>query len=670
MKLNLLKLQILSLATAACIVNPTLSAQDDESYLSENEANIYDLATLEIVDEQEPGNLNLDSLQIQRLNPLDMAAMLANESNIAVGGGSAVAQKIYVRGFEDTMLNVTVDGAQQIGELYHHQARVQIEPEFIQTFTLDAGAGAATNGAGALTGLLKVTLKDAFDMLDADQSFGSFMKLSGDTSGDGSYKAVGSGYGKLTDNIGLIATFTYGDGGDYDDGNGDLIHPTAYTHERGYIKLNGNADLQTWSLAYENLHDFGTYYERPHMGNFRGSFILSDHEMDRETLTLNHNYNKGDDLVDLESTLYWTDSSYMNHRNTTGALYGEGNVESVGLDIRNNMNVANQKITFGFDYRQDSSSSSQQATPPPWWGFSDQEVDVLGLYVQNDFKLIDDLTLSLGLRYDSYDHEVNAGVGAGANTDSTGLSPNIQFRWAATENLMLRATYSTAHRGVAIREAFFSAIYAHDGTLEAEEADNFELGFGWEKDGFFVNGTVYQQNIENYINSEWIGAEVWGYWRNMGDAKTEGYEIETGKNFENMSVSFGVWNADPEFNNVALTDSDLGLGTSIGRTWTAKFNYYDTTNNLDYYFVTRLVEDEPNFISDTAPDKDGYITSDIIVNWRPYGNDKLVISGGITNMFDEFYYDHATFGYESGSGEYAGFPAKGRSFFASAAVKF
>jgi len=116
----------------------------------ESGADILELDPMEVRTEQEPGNLRMSSAQIERLQATDLSTLFSNQSTLAVGGGSApVAQKIYVRGFEDTMLNVTVDGAQQIGELYHHQARLQLEPELIKTIELDAGSGAATAGPGA-----------------------------------------------------------------------------------------------------------------------------------------------------------------------------------------------------------------------------------------------------------------------------------------------------------------------------------------------------------------------------------------------------------------------------------------------------------------------------------------------------------------------------------------
>ncbi len=134
------------------------------------------LDTVVVEGQAEPGNFIIEREDIELTQPSDLADLLSNESGVAVGGGSPVSQKIYVRGFEDTMLNVTIDGAQEPAELYHHQSRVQIEPEFIESIELTAGAGAATNGPGALTGALRVRTRDAFDMLREGQKAGFLLK--------------------------------------------------------------------------------------------------------------------------------------------------------------------------------------------------------------------------------------------------------------------------------------------------------------------------------------------------------------------------------------------------------------------------------------------------------------------------------------------------------------
>ena len=648
----------------------SLVAMGATAQRTENELRILDLEQYVVKAEDEPGNFLLNMDEIGLTQPVDLAGLLSNEATLAVGGGASVAQKIYVRGFEDTMLNVTIDGAQQAGELYHHQGRVQIEPEFIKTIELEAGAGAATSGAGALTGSLRIENKSAFDMLSEDEDYGAFVKGTYGLNGEDRYKAVLSGYSRLGSNIGAIAVFAYEDAGDYEDGNGDEVAPTAATHERGYVKINGDHNYHKWSVSYENLHDFGTYYERPNMIGFSSGFILSDHDLNRDTLSFNYDYDSLSEWVDVGVTLYATSNDFENVRNTTGLIYGKGDFSSLGFDLRNTAEWENNAITFGVDYRKDEVESAQNATPPPYWGTSEQNASVLGLYAQDNWKVSDALTVSAGVRFDSYKHDVDAGPGAGAENSDSGFSPNISLNWEVVEGFTLRGSYSFAFRGITIREAFFSALYTHQGDLDAEEADNVEIGFAYEKNGFFLRASAYEQTIDNYINSVYLGGELWGVWDNVGKAEVEGYEAEMGQEWDQLTLSASVWNADNSFNGAPLTDGDMGLGTNIGRTWSFKTDYQFPEAGVNVGVRSRYVESKENTIAENAPDKAAYFTTDLHAVWRLLEDESLTLGLTINNVFDRFYFDHATYGYSARTGGNIGYAAKGREIVLSTSWRF
>ena len=626
--------------------------------------------TIVVEGEREPGNFDIEADEVEFTQASDLSDLLSNESGVAVGGGSAVAQKVYVRGFEDTMLNVTVDGAQQPAELYHHQTRVQIEPEFIKSIELDAGAGAATAGPGALTGAMRVRTKDAFDMLRPGQDFGALLKASAGFNGENNYKGVASLYGRLSGGLGLMATYVRQDGGDYDDGNGDRVEPTAYDHRRGQVKLTGLFDAHSFDLSVEHLDDTGTYYERPHMTDFAGRFILSDHEMSRDTVSWNHRYDPDSDAVDVQATVFRNSSDYENRRNTTGLVYGSGELVSTGLDLRNTSRWRDLDLVYGLDYRRDRLDATQQATPPAYWGSTGQVARVAGLYAQADWRFAQAWLLSTGLRYDHYRLEVDSGVGAGARNSDSKLSPNLSLQWQLTDHFSLRGAYSQAFRGITIREAFFSALYAHRGDLRGEEADNLEFGFAYERDGFHLRGTVFRQEIEHYINAIFVGppSPEWGYWVNTGTAEVDGFELEAGRQWDTLGFSVGVWESDNEFEGRPLNDADLGLGTTIGRTWTGRLDW--TPSPVSHYGIrARYVEAAENRISPEAPAKGSYAVLDLLANWKLL-DDRLVLGVGVNNLLDDFYYDHGTYAYNPGAGINIGFPAPGREFVTSVTYRF
>ncbi|RDZ27167.1 TonB-dependent receptor [Lysobacter silvisoli] len=637
-------------------------------------AQATDLDEVVVIAEREPGNFAIDRAEIDLTQAGDVADLLSNQSGVAVGGGAPVAQKIYVRGFEDTLLNVTIDNAPQPAELYHHQTRVQIEPEFVKSIELDAGAGAATAGPGALTGALRVTTRDAFDMLalygDPQRDAGVLVKGAGGFNGENSYKAVVSAFGRWSDRFGAMATYVLQDGGDYDTGDGRRVTPTAYRHERGQARFTGHFGDHTADLSLEHLSDTGTYYERPHMINFAGRFILSDHEMTRETASYNHRYDPASEAVDVQATLFRTVSDYQNRRNTTGQLYGRGEQTSYGLDLRNTARWSALELVYGVDYRRDELDARQQAVPRPFWASTVQTVSVLGAYGQATWTPSEQWRVSAGARWDDYRHRVASGPGAGAANSQARFSPNASIQWQPTEHLTLRAAYADAFRGVTIREAFFSALYVHHGDLEGESADNAEIGVAWERDGWFARATGFRQHIDDYINAVYtgdVGAE-WGRWANVGRAEVEGYEAEAGRRWDAYELALGVWNSDTRFNDRPLNDADLGLGTSIGRTWTARFDWR-ASPRARYGLRARHVEAEDNNITPTAPPKPGYTVADVMGEWSLDAARRLKLGAAVSNLFDRSYYDHGTYGYHS-SGTYIGFPAQGRELRVSLSYLF
>lgn len=50
---------------------------------------------------------------VQATAARSLGEMLRDETAVSVGGGAAIAQKLYIRGVEDSMLNTTLDGAAQ-----------------------------------------------------------------------------------------------------------------------------------------------------------------------------------------------------------------------------------------------------------------------------------------------------------------------------------------------------------------------------------------------------------------------------------------------------------------------------------------------------------------------------------------------------------------------------
>jgi hemoglobin/transferrin/lactoferrin receptor protein len=577
-----------------------------------------------------------------------------------------------VRGFEDVLLNVTLDGAPQAGELYHHQGRLQLEPEFIRSIQLDAGAGAATAGAGALTGALAVTTKDAFDLLEARPRAGrpstrATASFNGEDSLEGRRLRLRQAHrpGRRSSPATPARAAT-----DYEDGRGNLVTPTAFEHARdptpssarfGATKpprLRARARHRHLLRAPElrelhrHLHPLRSRPRPPHP---HLQPPLQSHRRPRR-LTRHP-------LLDRPAT-------FLNRRNTTGALYGKGDFTSAGLDLRNTSKWSNHAATYGVEYRADDAFGRQQATPPAFWGFSWQSASRSSASTHRTTGTSPTrVRLSGGLRFDDYQHDVDAGVGAGVSNDDRGFSPNAGIEWEPPRS-HARTAYAQSFRGITIREAFFSGLYVHQGNLEARAGRQPRIRPRLREERLLRprhalppdHRELHQRRLRRHARLGLLAQRT-------GDAQVEGYEAEFGRRWHDVSLSLGVWEADNTFNGRALNDGDLGLGTRIGRTWLARVDWHSPpARRTQPPRSPRRVRGELHLrhrprqarLRHRRPPR----------NWRPLGDRRHTLSLSVNNAFDEFYYDHATYSYHAGTGKYIGFPAKGREFVLSAAYKF
>lgn len=660
--------KLLSAVVVAAMATGTVAAEEQ----------VESLDTIRVLGAAEAGfNVALTDDLIEARQAADLEDLLRHDPSITVGGGAPVAQKVYVRGLEDTLLNVTIDGATQAGYLYHHQGRIHVEPELIKNIVIKPGAGNAADGAGALGGAIHFNLKDAQDMLREGETAGAIVK-SGISSNNQAWKKHVSAYGMLSEDIGLLVSLSHHKSNDnYEDGNGDEVDQTEQLQKDVRVNLSGYLnDENHFSLSYENYEDEGRRYSRPNMGDlgFHPVYlnVPTDQRTDREAVTLSHEYNPADQRINLSSTLYYTDSAIEKRGDawrvapgdprTTTALFGGavafgdvyggnwhgGGVKSLGLDIRNISLVGEHTFEYGFEYRKDEAYLLNSINP-----FTDEETKIHALFLQSDLQLSDTVWLSAGARYDSYDYSDNKGV----NISDEAISPNATLGFDVTDQLELSVGYAKAFKGVSSPEVFFlenGGLFDFGGTLSSytgadtivggaaagalkgEEADNIEIGFKYDAGGFAASGEIYRQTIRN---TQFIDGGSWSRYSYIDDVEVRGYALRTAYHWDSLSLNAGVAHSKPELGDAPLHSSNMGLGTAYGRTWTLGLEY-DLSADILLGWDARYVE-KLTFVPAGQDQKEGYSVHDIFAQWQP--NDDLKLGMAVNNLFNKFYYDQGSF---------------------------
>lgn len=573
---------------------------------------------------------SVNAEQIEKFQANDLADVFRHAPEVSVGGGVAVAQKLYIRGIEDKLLNISIDGASQGGSLYHHNGRITIEPELLKQVDVQAGTGSALSGPGALGGSVKFITKDPVDMLKPGKDFGALIKA-GYFSNTDSFKTNTSLFGRLSDSISTMVSYTRADIDDYEDGNGTERLGTGSDQDFLFAKIVGQiTDSQTLRLSYEKRKDEGDRAARPQWIVSEGFNDLYQMDLERETITLNYDFNPvGNPWVDSKVTLFNTESDlYQNGR--FGPYYGF--IKSKGMDLRNTSVIGIHSVTYGFDYREDETLAGPESNKRE----AKETGKVKGVYLQDDIQLTQALLLSAGLRYDKYELDDNNGL----ELDETELSHNIGLNFEITDTVNLFASYSEAFRGPMAQDSFKLDGWAKDPNLKPEDADNTEIGLAYDNSRLFASAKLYKTNIDNLIADPVGGPRLY---ENVGDLESKGYVLEAGYRWSRVlaSVSFHHNNAEVDELDANAYDHG-GIANSIGNTWTTRLDYQ--LNNVwslgwSGHFVERLDNIET---SQGDLDKPGYAIHDIYAQWLPLENQDLRVTLTVNNLFDKDYLNHAT----------------------------
>lgn len=629
----------------------------------------------------------LDRQDIQATQANDLADLFRNVPSVAVGGSLGIAQKIYVRGLEDSLLNVTIDGAPQRGTIFHHVGRVSIEPELLKTVEVQSGAGEADSGFGAIGGAIRFRTVDPTDLLRGGSDYGAIAKA-GWFSNDG-YKLSGTAYARLTGDIGILGSFVHVDREDFRDGDGSTLRGTGARQQLGFLKVGGElGGGHRLTLSYEQRNEEGEFGQRPNWPVL-ASDRLFPVEAKRKTAIANYGLATAAG-IDLEGTGYWTRSELTQDRFDRWGLYG-ADIESWGFDARARVRRGGHDLTIGAEHRSDRVASQYLAAPAMWqpWAWNpaigrfEEEGSLMGLYFQDRWRVAVPLLLSFGVRYDAYDLDQ---VTYRDGIDSDGVSYNAGATLDVAPGLSLNAGYAEAFRGKEIGDAF--TLEKRPGrvslspTLRPERVENIEGGVKYDRDGINASAVYYRTSIRDVVLDQ-LGADRTPgtiqdavFYENVGDFKAEGFELRAGYRTGPFSLDAYFNHYDSRLNGKRIEGYEqIALGNSVGDNWAvsaafdpspalglrATVTRYEDLDDVEVLFR----EKQLGFIGETQfIDKPGYTVLDLFGSWRPFGTDTVELQAAVYNLLDKQYRAHASVGDYSGIPGYEivrGLPEPGRN---------
>lgn len=600
-------------------------------------------------------DVEITSEELELRQASDLADIFRNVPSVTVGGSLGIAQKIYVRGLEDSLVNVTVDGAPQRGTLFHHIGRVSIEPELLKTVDVQAGAGEATAGFGAIGGAIRYQTKNAGDLLAPGQQVGALVKA-GYFSNDG-HKLSGSVYGRIAGDFGFLASLVHVERNDMEDGDGQRLVGTAARQQLGFLKVGGGLEGgHRLSASYEHREEKASFGQRPNWPVLNDMLFPAVGK--RQTAVFNYGFDASEGLG-LEATAYWTRSQFIQDRWDAWGPFA-ADIRSIGFDVRGRLQRGGHDIVVGAEQRSDRVRARYLADQSIWgplaWdpdiGAFEEEGGVLGLYAQDHWRIIQPLMLSYGVRYDAYDLDQVTYVNG---ADSEGFSFNAGLTYEAAEGLELSASYAEAFRGKEIGDAFLleqnpSAISLSP-TLEPEKVKNYEVGAKFERGGFSASAVYYTMRIDDVIFDK-ISGPV--YYENVGRYDSEGVELRVGYDWGAFSVDGYYNHYTAELNGDTVEGYEhVGLGNSVGDNWNLTGTWRPSSRvevqaNVIHYQALNDIEVlqralELGWVANTEfVDKPAYTVVDIAASWRPFEDERLSLNAAVYNLFDQAYRAHSS----------------------------
>ena len=568
--------------------------------------------------------------ELERARIGDLKDLFAGIASVSVGGGLPIAQKIYVNGVDMLNLAVTIDGVLQNNRAFHHVSANAIDPGLLKAVRADAGVAAADTGPNALAGAVVMETVDAADILEDGRSFGGNVRLGYSDNGETFNRAltaagIQGGFEWLT----YVKSAT---GEDYTTGDGDKMEGSAADLQSYLLKAAyDTAEGHRFELSGQQLVDDAL---RPWRANFGGvTAPRPGQEGPRRYDTTRSNYafsyenTLADGIWDPKIVLGYSESLI----NVPQPYQSEGTSSAWSGTIQNTFNLsATDTIVAGIDFYD---RIGRYEGPGERYEEGAQNI---GLFAQARIEPTDRWKLSFGARADWQQFD---GIGSYSD-DVSGMSGNLSVAYALTDELEVRAGYSSVFGGIGIEDNYtFLPSWDYDG-LKPSRAENVTAGLDWTRGDLTIGGEIFVTEIDNARSAT-----------DNFDFKSEGFNLGVGYGWAGGFARLTYSNSEATVNgDAAGSYQALDFGAPLGQVLALQVQHAPAGSNLTFGGSLDVALDYDETELDFAVNGeesvplDGYEVLSVFVEYIPPQLDRLTLRAEVNNLFDVDYADRATYG--------------------------
>lgn len=596
------------------------------------------------------GGYGVDDIKISTRNAGLVKDVMRDIPGVYVGGTNGMNQKIYMRGVSDRGLNITIDGAKQNGNTFHHNADLLIDPDLIKAVDVEVGSRSVVNGSGALGGSVAFKTVDAKDLLESGEIIGAKIKT-GYASNNSEFSQGLMLFTAPVEGLDFIAAinhkgYDYGKSGNNRRIGGDG-NDLSYLLKLGYSFL----DAHRISISREHNEFKGIYPLRAEFGSWHTSNDYRKYE--RDTTTLKYEY-KPSDLLNLDVTTYNT-----RHQRIDGSKWG---VETNGINAKAKSVVESgaltQTLRYGAEFYQSKNFNKPDNHYP-------EKVNNYSIYAEDALNF-SSLTVTPGIRYTR--HELKSYDGRAGNVKSytykfNEFTPALALDYEILKGLNAFASYARVFRGPDVMESMMASGRGRSGALnwaankdlKATTGNSYETGLKYHGDiseasSYSLSAKYFMTKYKNLIvdnNAAGGGVNQTLVRINAGGADISGVELLARLNLDALSLAASYTHQNVKYkdrvakpNGTYYTSNIIGYRDQGDKyTFNAEYAFSSIDTLIGYnliYFASK------NTIS--AGDNENvkipsYAVSDIYATYAPSsGKFKgLEINAGIYNLFNKAY---------------------------------
>lgn len=644
--------------TALLLVSTSASlAQDDDN-------EVISLDPIEVRKQDPLGDaadrataVYVSDAELERSRMGDLKDLFAGIASVSVGGAIPVAQKIYVNGVDMLNLAIQVDGVSQNNRVFHHVSANAFDPGLMKFVRVDPGVAPADAGPQALAGRVVMETIDAEDFLAEGQAVGGKAHIS--YADNGSTGGVSLTLAGRSQGFEIIAYGRWMSGDNYTDGGGNEVTGTAADLTSGLLKLAyESTEGHRLEFSTQQMDDASDRNFRANFGPGRGTVF---YDTTRRVTSFRYENTNDYGMWDPEFVVGFSESDIK------APLYGPSNgiSNTYSAKFQNTFHLSDvNTIVAGIDYQDKTSKYTEAGLAPE----AQEKSQIVGVFAQARFEPTDRLRISTGLRADWQDFTGQdfSQSGTPYTDDPFGLSGNLSLSYDVTDELTLRAGYSSIFGGIGLEDNYlFYEIWDYS-ALQSSRAENIILGADWTRGALTLGAEFFRTEINDArtFTGPYLGRSVTNY-----DFETQGFNLGATYGWDGGFARLTYTNTDVKVDGVPAGSYEaLDLGTPVGQLVALQVQQSLPQYNLLVGGSLDFAMEYDTGSAGSTQKLEAYQVVNLFAEYSPPSLNGVTFRGSVQNLFDQEYADRATY-----AGDYASTPSlnePGRTLVIEAIARF